>query len=544
MPLALQAQPSWDFSADAVVQRLRQDVYALASDAMEGREAGTEGERKAAIYIRQRMQQIGLAPLFDTTYYQTFTFPGPWEWGEDNHLWLGDQGFTHTECFFTLPGSAMAGVEAGLVYMGHDPPVQEEEAWTPPGELSDLIWIMEIYPPDVTEEPTWRAMSSYLRDRLEAAQEHAAAGVVFVNLQSGLDDPPVELRTRAQAQDFPVVFATRDLAHQLVTHAPANVRLATDIQRSQSSSLNVAGYIDNEAPYTVVIGGHFDHIGYGGRSSRSPGTHAIHYGADDNASGVAGMLEAARYFSQAVATNHNYLFIGFGAEEVGLLGSSYFVNSDAYDLDRINYMFNLDMIGRMEDERLALIGTGSSPAWEPLIQDLAPPHFQVRTARGGVGGSDHTSFYLKDIPVIFFYTGTHEDYHHPGDTPDKINYEGMAGILSFMTDMIKALDKQDKLAFSSTRDSREASRRAPTVSFGFMPDHTWEDGGLRILAVTDDRPAQRAGIQDGDIILRINDMEIDAIESYMEALGSLSAGTRAMVLVKRGEEELEVEVQL
>ncbi len=545
------AQMTFDFSEEAVISRLKEDIYTLASEEMEGREAGTEGERKAAAYIKMRMREIDLQPLFDGSYYQEFPFPGEWIWGSDNYFTYMDHTFEHGVDYYALPGAASGRVSASFAHVGYGLTALEglegfEDYcdYALHGDIADKFLIMEFFMPEALDTLADRRMFQLLFNKVETAQEKGAAGIVFVNTKSERDDPPVDLRVSRRGFDIPILFAQDNVLKKLMTDQSGMLDLTVDIYREDHTGLNVAGYIDNGSEATVVIGGHFDHVGYGGRGSRSPGVHAIHPGADDNASGTAGVLEAARYISSSSLDNYNYLFIAFSAEEKGLIGSRYFTDSDAYDMKKINYMFNLDMIGRMEENTLTLIGTGSSPAWDEMIDSYAPDHFTIRKNPGGRGGSDHTSFYVKDIPVIFFFTGIHEDYHRPGDTADKINYESASEIIRFSLDMMTSLDQMDRLAFIPAPASQPGRTPERTVALGFMPDHGFDGEGLRVMAVSDNQPAQRAGMENGDIIIRINDMPVREIQSYMEALAGLRRGGKVSVLIIREGEEHTLEVNL
>jgi aminopeptidase YwaD len=542
--VAVWGQKAFDFSDEAVIERLKQDVYKLASDELEGRESGTEGERLAAEYVKERMQEIGLLPVFGGSFIQEFQFPGEWVWGDGNVIRMGSRSFTHEDDFFTLPGSGSGSVTAGFVDVGLG--LDGIGGYSDFDGLTDLegkIFLMEFFVPEMVENEVNLNFRELLQAKMVAAADHGAAGIMFVNVKSGRDDPRLDLRISGDIQEFPVLFLRKPTYEALMQNPGAEIYLSADLERTELTGLNVAGYIDNGALSTVVIGGHIDHVGYGRRGSRSPGEELIHYGADDNASGTAGFLEAARYLSHSDLRNHNYLFVGFGAEEKGLIGSRYFANSDAYDMGRVNYMFNLDMIGRLDDYSLTMIGTGTSPVWEPLIDRLAPEHFNIRKVPGGVGGSDHTNFYLKDIPVIFFFTGTHEDYHRPGDTPDKVNYEGTREIMGLVLDMVAALDGEDRLAFTATPTTPRGGRqRADGPTLGLMPDFGFDGVGLRVQAVMEDRPGHKAGLQNGDIIIRVDGAEVQEIESYMEAIGKFRAGQTSVVVVKRGEEEVSLEV--
>lgn len=306
---------------------------------------------------------------------------------------------------------------------------------------------------------------------------------------------------------------------------------------------NVIGFINNNAASTVVIGAHFDHLGYGGEGSLSPEEHAIHNGADDNASGVTVMLQLAKWI-QGKYTHNNYLFIGFSGEEKGLWGSNWFVKHPTIDLATVNYMLNMDMVGRLDKERkLAVYGTGTSPVWNEILEDIAKKNnVQMISKPSGVGPSDHTSFYLADEPVLHFFTGQHEDYHKPSDDADKINYEGMKTVQSFIEDVIAAVEDKGKLEFTKTKD--ENSRKAPkySVTLGVVPDYMFEGPGMRIDGVREDHPAQKAGMQKGDVVIKIDDHEVADMMGYMKVLGMYKKGEKAKVVVKRGEEEITLDV--
>ncbi len=539
-----EAQTNRSFSRRQTLERIRTDIYRLAADDMEGRESGTEGEVRAAHYIKERMQEIGLQPVFGTDYFQWFPIPGEWVWGEENNLVVAGHAFEHEIDFFSIPGSASTRMKAGYVYTGDATTASADPAHALAlDKISGKYFVMEYHPPSPAEGEGRIGAREWIASLLQFAREGKAAGIVFVNTRPDRDDPRIDFRNMPGSIGFPMIFAYGHVFEYMMQHPGEYIDLSVNLYREELQSLNVAGYIDNGSATTVVIGGHFDHLGFGGRGSRTPGEQRIHPGADDNASGVAGVLEAARYIKDSDLKNHNYLFIAFGAEEKGLLGSRYFTTSGDYEMARINYMFNLDMIGRLEQNRLSLIGTGSSPSWDDLIERLAPSHLDIRKSPGGLGGSDHASFYMQNIPVLFFFTGTHHDYHMPGDTPDKINFDGLYDVYSLMMSMVRELDKAPRLVYSMAPVA-ETRRRSDAPSLGLMPDHAFEGDGLRIQAVIENRPAHRAGIQDGDVIMKINDTDVQEIQTYMEALNQLRSGTKARVVVLRGEEKLTIDVQL
>jgi hypothetical protein len=309
------------------------------------------------------------------------------------------------------------------------------------------------------------------------------------------------------------------------------------------SGKNIIGYIDNQAPTTVVIGAHYDHIGNGAFGSRSPGDLNIHNGADDNASGTGALIYLAQRLQQSDLKSHNYLFIAFSAEEMGLFGSKHFVESPTIDLDEVSFMLNMDMVGKLNDEKGLLInGAGTSPVWKNIFPTIQSPDLNITTSDSGVGSSDHTSFYLADIPALHFFTGVHEDYHKPSDDSEKVNFKGIQEIADWMLELLKKLDEPGKIAFTKTKDPKQGRSRSYKVSLGVMPDYSSKGEGMRIDAVLDDRPAQKAGLQDGDVIIKIGSIEIKDIYDYVDSLGKFNAGDETTITVKRGEAILEKKV--
>ena len=308
---------------------------------------------------------------------------------------------------------------------------------------------------------------------------------------------------------------------------------------NQIFSKNVIGFIDNGAKNTVVIGAHYDHLGYGGQGSLHVGKE-IHNGADDNASGTALMLDLANQL-KFDNFNNNYLFIGFSGEEMGLLGSNYFVKNPTIDLSSINYMINLDMVGRLkEDKSLAIYGVGTSPIFKQTINSNNDS-FNIIENESGVGPSDHTSFYINDIPVLHFFTGQHADYHKPSDDPDKINYQGVKEISDYIFSLISDLNDNGRIAFRKTKNESEEVPRFK-VSLGVMPDYMFNKGGMRIDAVTEDRPGYKAGLIKGDVVIKLGEDDVKDMMSYMKALSKFESGDTTFVVVKREQDTIKKEV--
>jgi hypothetical protein len=316
---------------------------------------------------------------------------------------------------------------------------------------------------------------------------------------------------------------------------------------TEGTASNLVAYLDNHAAQTIIIGAHYDHLGLGenGSSLDANPQGKIHNGADDNASGVAGLIELARHFAKnKTKEKYNFLFIAFSGEELGLFGSKYFTEHPTIDLSTVNYMINLDMVGRLDPvtKALAVSGTGTSPVWENEIKKLSSDELKIKTDSAGVGPSDHTSFYLKNIPVLHFFTGSHSDYHKPSDDWQKINYKGEKAVLEFIVKLVEDLDSTPKLAFLTTKNKSMSSSRSFKVTMGVMPSYTSSEEGLKVDGVTDGKPAQKAGIITGDLIVQIGDLPIKDIQAYMEALGKFKKGDVVPVKVIRNKETVTVNV--
>ena len=311
---------------------------------------------------------------------------------------------------------------------------------------------------------------------------------------------------------------------------------------------NIIGYINNNAKTTIVIGAHYDHLGYGGEGSLyREKDKAIHNGADDNASGVAVLLDIATRLKikneqSEIKDKNNYLFLAFSGEEMGLLGSNYFSKNPTIKAKSINYMINMDMVGRMKaDSTLAVYGVGTSPMFKQTLK-ANNEKFKLVQNESGVGPSDHTSFYLIDIPVLHFFTGQHEDYHKPGDDSEKLNYDGMNLISDYIFDIIVDLDDNGKLAFRKTKNESEETPRFK-VGLGVVPDYLFDGKGMRIDGTREETPAFAAGLQKGDIVIKLGDSNVTDMMSYMRALSLFEKGNEAAITIKRSDSIIDTRVK-
>jgi hypothetical protein len=304
------------------------------------------------------------------------------------------------------------------------------------------------------------------------------------------------------------------------------------------------------ADETVVIGAHYDHLGRGEPGSRASFSKEIHNGADDNASGTAMVLEMARRLARRVdPLPRRVVFMAFSGEERGLLGSAYYVNHPLYPLDKTVMMVNFDMVGRLNKrDELTIYGTGTSPGIDNLVDALGKAEgFTIKKIADGYGPSDHASFYQKNMPVLFIFTGTHADYHMPSDDTETINFPGMARIADFAEVLLLDLSRRpQRPAFTKVAGSQggDTGRVALTVYLGTIPDYDDEQKGVKLSGVRDGSPADKGGLKGGDVIVGLGGKPIRTINDYMAGLGRYKPGDKVEVVVQRDGKETTLTVTL
>jgi len=310
--------------------------------------------------------------------------------------------------------------------------------------------------------------------------------------------------------------------------------------KKKITGINVVGFKNNNAKETIIIGAHYDHIGYGSFGSLYSGEKQVHNGADDNASGVSIMLNLA--YSLMLDTNYNYLFIALSGEEHGLYGSSYYAKNPTINLNNVRFMINFDMVGRLNQENiLAINGIGTSSHWKKLIQDANNYNFDLKTTESGIGPSDHTSFYLQDIPSIHFFTGQHSDYHKPSDDVEKINFEGMYKIHNYVKEIILNSISITDFDFQKTASNESKSPKF-NVTLGVMPDYLFDGIGMRIDGISKGKTAEKYGIQKGDIVLAIGNNEVTDMTSYMQGLSKFNKGDKTTISIKREDSMIKIDI--
>lgn len=524
-------------SDQPVFTNLQTHIHYLADDKLQGRRAGTPGEEMAMNYISDQFKQIGLRPKGTEGYYQPFDINEGRQINPGTHFVINDKELTLNDEYFPFVYSPNSNVEAL-------PAIAMQETGMP--------WFIDLK--DAIAENANNPhfdLKDYIHQQATDLKAKGATALVFYNTSEKDDQLKFEPKDKSEATGIPVVYVTRSAAKKYFSDSSASldIKLKVDIGEKKRIGHNVIGYIDNGAPTTVVLGAHFDHLGYGedGNSMLRTGEKLIHNGADDNASGTAALIELARMLKNSKLNKNNYLFVAFSGEELGLFGSKYFVENPTINLNNVNYMINMDMVGRLNDstKTLTVGGYGTSPAWSSLIVEKNKKlPFAIKIDSSGTGPSDHTSFYRKDIPVLFFFTGLHRDYHKPTDDFDKINYTGELAIVNYIYSLIEKENKQNqKLAFTKTRETQTASTARFSVTMGIMPDYTFSGTGVRVDGVSDGRPAQKAGLQTGDVILQLGDYNVTSLENYMEALGKFKKGDTAVVKFKRGSDTMQKQVQ-
>jgi len=574
-PLAFGDEP-------AAAARIGADVAYLASPALAGRGTGDPGSQAATQFVVKRFRDLGLVPAgAKDDYLQPFSArvgakaaPASLVTRQKTRVERVASARVSVSVLGTADGSASGDASGPAVFVGYGI-TATAAGWDDyaGADLSGKIAIVldGVPPPPAAKKGVGAAAPSPLRDfgsvryKLRTAREHRAAGVVIVVNRDALPPPPgdassmgipavVALRSRA-ATHFPTLHLDRARtwepakAGKIVTLPFDEVTITTKIDPVEATSWNVVGQLPARADSPkkdeyVVVGAHYDHLGMGSAASRAPGVRAVHPGADDNASGTALMLEVARRFAALPARpDRNILFMAFGAEEAGAIGSRFWTQHPTVPLDHVVAMLNADMVGRMAKDHLVVDGVGTSPGWKPLIaQSAAGLGLDVALGGEGFGASDHASFTAVRVPVTFFFTGVHPDYHMPSDTADKVDTAGEQRVATLVARLALAVAQADgRLPFvDAPADPHKGMRGGFKVALGTIPDYAFAGKGVRLDGVRPDAPASRAGLARGDVIVKVGAHEIGNIHDYMFALGELEPGREVVIEVEREGKRLQL----
>lgn len=598
---AVTAVVGWDrpTAQAAVKEQFSRSAYIahidyLAADSLQGRKPGTPGIERAAQYIADQFRSIGLEPAGDDqTFFQAFEVKLAAEKTDNGYLRIegadidAKQGDDYVPFYFSSDDKFSGDVVfAGYGIVNED---KKHDDFVHLDVEGKVVLMLRREPPswanDNQGDYTPHAQFS---NKIYNAKDRGAVAVLIANQNPGDDGEDRLTRWIGMGgggdYGLPALHVTRKLADKLLAAGGLNsldalqnkldaggyaskaltgVKISGDpgIRRKTATTRNVVGMLRGSGKYAnevVVIGAHYDHLGRTvprrgfGQSKRSEEPQLqIHNGADDNASGTAGVIELAKALRRRSGLKRSVLFIAFSAEETGLLGSKHYVKHPSIDLDRIVAMLNLDMIGRLpvddDDAKVQVFGTKAAEEFEEMIERLGKRRgLTIQASASAIGPSDHTSFYREKIPALHFFTGLHGDYHRPGDDTDKINTDGAVSVLNLVYDVAEEIVNGDaKPTYHEfTERARVSGRGGFRVRMGIYPSYADNDDGLVVDGVVDGGPAADAGMKSGDIIVKIAETDVANIRDYMGALRSNKPGDTVDVIVKRGGDKVTLNVKL
>ncbi|MES2618401.1 MAG: M20/M25/M40 family metallo-hydrolase [Bacteroidota bacterium] len=537
-----------------VITNFKKDISYLASDMLQGRLTGSSGELKSSLYIADEFKTYGILPYGDSnTYFQSFKIVrlrlsknrNPMIFKQERGL-MSALDALKGEYYPLSPSCNRDSMVAPVFQAGYGIQAKElsHDDYKDTAGIRGKIFVIKLGHPDVENPHSKFDSYGSITYKVETAYKMGARAVVFVRVDTITPIPSGRIDRSVKAGHIPVVYAA--IKGDEILKA-LEIYVSVNIAQIEADAHNVIGFINNKKKKTIVIGAHQDHLGYnefGG--SRSTDEGKIHNGADDNASGVAMMMQLMRKIKKSKKLRkNNYLFIAFSGEEQGLLGSNYFVNHPTIPVGTVKYMLNFDMVGRLDSTKKVLMvyGVGTSPEWNKGLAKVKTDSTQIKikTTESGTGSSDHTSFYFQKIPVLHYFTGQHKDYHMPSDDENLINYTGMYYCYDVVLQMIKAVNKTKSFVYTPTKQE-ESVRMSFKVTLGIMPDYIFDGIGLRVDGVNMDKPGEKAGLLKGDIIVKLGDTVINNINDYMKALSNFKHGDKSTIVIMRGTEQKTLEV--
>ncbi|NOT34463.1 MAG: M28 family peptidase [Candidatus Eisenbacteria bacterium] len=556
--------------------QLRRDVWLLAHPDWEGRGIGTAGIDSAANYLALRMRAIGLAPGGDDgTYFQSLEVTTGVEVGEPCAIEIAGNRFAAGEDFEPIGFSTNGRLKAPLVFAGYgiSAPGYQYDDYAGLDVRDKLVLVLTNEPGEMDSTSRFdgsvNTAHAELRTKAIVAREHGALGLLVVNGPRHHAGEPLRAPRRDGAgymtSGLLAASVSERLAERMLAGSghtlrelqdsierdtrPASVALADSatvmvtLRRTRATTRNVVGVIaGRDSARTLVVGAHYDHLGFGGESSLAADSHAPHVGADDNASGTAAMLGVATQLAARAAARtpqHHLVFCAFTGEEIGLLGSGHFVDQPTRPLPTVETMINMDMVGRLSRNRLAVSGTGTAAEFPAMLAavNASTGGFEIKSSEDGYGPSDHSSFYKRRLPVLFLFTGAHVDYHKPSDTPDKLEYAGLARITQFCAAVVESLDARPRPTFHQARSDSTIGRIAGGAGYGAylgtIPDYMQTEGGVLLSGVRSGGPAEQAGLRGADTIIQFDGVHVDNIYDYTYALRSRKPGQQVRITVKR-----------
>ena len=521
LQLAIAAEQKID---QTIADNLKSHVQYLANDKLEGRRAGSEGEKLAMQYIVHQYQQIGLEPKGAEGFIQQFIINEGKQIDATTQLLVNNKKLVVTKDFFPLSYSGLATAK-GVAAMALNE--------------TNNVWFRDVkeWLEDNASNPHYDVEEAIKKDAEKAAKKGASALFIY-NSSTIVDNVQYNKNDTSATVKIPVIYITKSgLAAAFTDHLATQTIAATvSISPKIRTAHNVIAYINNNATNTIILGAHYDHLCYGEDKNALDTGYIIHNGADDNASGTAALIELAKLLKRSSPKNNNYLFINFSGEELGLFGSKYLINHPTTTITP-NYMVNMDMVGRYDTaHKLTIGGYGTSPNWSTIFETTTNKTLVLKFDSAGSGPSDHASFYRANMPVLFFFTGSHPDYHKATDHWEKINYDGERQIVQYIYRLIETTDARGKLVFTKTAET-QMGRSTFTVSLGVIPDYGFSGSGVRIDGVSPGKLAEKTGLQTGDILLQLGNYKFVDVMSYMQALGNFKKGNATKLTIKRKEEE-------
>jgi len=513
-----------------LIQNLKGHIQFLASDELEGRRAGTPGEQKAIHYIVDQYQGLSIQPMGTNGFIQDFKIDEGKRFANDAFVKINNQQAILDTDFFALSNSGSHHFKS--------------RASVALNEMNQ-VWFKDVH--EVLEENTSNPhfdINEWLTTTTTELKTKGAIALILHNSGSLVDNIQFNKNDTSKALSLPVLYFTKQGFDKYFSDESGTYSIDAKVQfeHPARTAHNVVGFIDNKAANTIILGAHLDHLGYNEDKHGLDLNNFIHNGADDNASGTAALIELAKSLVKKAPKNNNYLIIHFSGEELGLLGSKYWLDHPTYS-GNFNYMINMDMVGRYDTARkLTIGGYGTSSKWSEILSKT-PTTLLTHYDSAGTGPSDHSSFYRKDMPVLFMFTGSHSDYHKATDDWDKINYEGEKEIVRLLQKIIKATDTYGKLDFLKTREQTMGKSTKFTVSLGVMPDYAFTGTGVRIEGTSQGKLGEKLGLKPADVLLQVGDYKLIDVMSYMQALGRFKKGDKTILVVKRGTEEIKYEIQ-
>ncbi len=513
-----------------LINNLRSHVQYLADDKLEGRRTGTKGEQLAMEYLVKQYTDLNIEPKGTNGYIQAFEINEGKQVTPNSFLKVNGTALKLNEDFIPLAFCSDKSVKGS-------PAMALSERGQP--------WFFDLKEElEANQNSPHFDVEEVIKKKVETAAKKGATALLVYNSTKLTDNVLFNKNDKSPLTVIPIVYITAEGCKKYFHDhsATIDIELSINMEENKRTAKNVVAFINNNAPTTVILGAHYDHLGFGEDKNALDTGHLVHNGADDNASGTAALIELAKMLKRSSPKNNNYLIIHFSGEELGLFGSKYWVEHPTTNITA-NYMINMDMVGRYDTaHKLTIGGYGTSPTWGEIFSTNSNKNLITKFDSSGSGPSDHATFYRSNMPVLFFFTGSHVDYHKATDDWDKINYDGEKDIVKYIYQLIQATDTKGKLVFTKTAE-QQMGRVKMTVTLGVIPDYGYTGTGMRIDGVSPGKLAERIGLKSGDVLLQLGEYKFVDVMSYMGALSKFKKGDKTKLKLKRGDEEKEFDIE-